>query len=86
MGMSIQTVSQEKRATAMGFFQAIYSLGMFGGPIIAGIISDVSGLTGGFVSTGVIGLLGSWCALKLLPQEGIQTGQALHQMGVEGKQ
>ncbi|NLY51470.1 MAG: MFS transporter [Firmicutes bacterium] len=86
MGMSIQTVSEEKRATAMGFFQAIYSLGMFGGPIIAGIIGDISGLTGGFLSTGAVGLLGSWLALKLLPEEGIQSGQAPHQMAVEGKQ
>ncbi len=86
MGMSIQAVSEERRATAMGFFQAIYSLGMFGGPIITGIIGDISGLTGGFVSTGAVGLLGGWLALKLLPEEGIQSGQAPHQVGVGGKQ
>jgi MFS family permease len=86
MGMSIQTVSEEKRATAMGFFQAIYSLGMFGGPIIVGIIGDISGLAGGFLSTGAVGLLGSLLAWRLLPAPGIQDRQAPHQMGAAGKQ
>jgi MFS family permease len=86
MGMSIQTVSEEKRATAMGFFQAIYSLGMFGGPIIVGIIGDISGLAGGFLSTGAVGLLGSLLAWRLLPAPGIQARQAPHQMGAAGKQ
>ena len=85
MGMSIQTV-REKRATAMGFFQAIYSLGMFGGPIIVGIIGDISGLAGGFLSTGAVGLLGSLLAWRLLPAPGIQDRQAPHQMGAAGKQ
>ena len=59
---------------------------MFGGPIIAGIIGDISGLTGGFLSTGAVGFAGKLARLlKLLPEEGIQSGQAPHQMAVEGK-
>ena len=67
MGLSIKTVPEEKRATAMGFFQAIYALGMFGGPVLVGIIGDISGLTGGFLATGFVGVVGGWLALRLLP-------------------
>lgn len=48
MGMAIQSVEQDKRATAMGFYQAVYSAGMFGGPFIAGWLNDSVGLVGGF--------------------------------------
>lgn len=84
MGLSIQTVPEEKRATAMGFFQAIYALGMFGGPVLVGIIGDMSGLTGGFLATGLIGLIGGWLALRLLPG-GRQQAQRYHS-GLAGKQ
>ena len=85
MGMSIQAVEDEKRAAAMGFFQAVYSLGMFGGPIAAGIIGDVSGLTGGFLSTGAVGLLGSWLALRLLPEGKARAGQVQRQVEMGGR-
>ena len=84
MGLSIQTVPEQKRATAMGFFQAIYALGMFGGPVLVGIIGDISGLTGGFLATGLIGLIGGWLALRLLPG-GRQQAQRYHS-GLAGKQ
>ena len=84
MGLSIQTVPEQKRATAMGFFQAIYALGMFGGPVLVGIIGDISGLTGGFLATGLIGLIGGWLALRLLPG-GRQQAQRDHS-GLAGKQ
>ena len=32
MGLSIRDVSDEERATAMGFHQAVYAIGMFGVP------------------------------------------------------
>ena len=84
MGLSIQTVPEQKRATAMGFFQAIYALGMFGGPVLVGIIGDISGLTGGFLATGLMGLIGGWLALRLLPG-GRQQAQRYHS-GLAGKQ
>lgn len=46
----------EKRATAMGFFQSIYGLGMFIGPVVMGILGDAAGLPLSFVCLGVIGL------------------------------
>jgi len=49
MGLSIQSVQPDKRATAMGFYQAVYSAGMFSGPFVAGWLNESFGLRGGFV-------------------------------------
>ena len=59
MGMSIETVNMHKRATAMGFFQAIYGLGMFVGPSLVGVLSDVVSLHWGFWLTALVGFMGS---------------------------
>ncbi|MDD9271995.1 MFS transporter [Paenibacillus sp. GCM10023248] len=64
MGMSIKHMPAEKRATAMGFFQAIYGLGMFVGPVLMGVIGDWFSLHEGFIILGVLGvfsaLLSQW--------------------------
>jgi len=52
MGLAIAGVPSEKRATAMGFFQAIYSIGMFAGPLISSRI----GLIHGFYTMSVVSL------------------------------
>ncbi|UUZ86806.1 MFS transporter [Paenibacillus sp. P26] len=36
MSLSIKHMDNDKRATAMGFYQAIYGLGMFMGPLVMG--------------------------------------------------
>lgn len=58
MGLSIEAVPNEKRATAMGFFQSIYALGMFGGPALGGMTAEVFGFSGAFYATTVITVLG----------------------------
>lgn len=50
-----------KRATAMGFYQAIYGLGMFLGPLFMGSVGDLLTLNQGFI---ILGLLG--CVTSLL--------------------
>jgi MFS family permease len=57
MALSIKHMPSDKRATAMGFFQAIYGLGMFIGPVLMGIIGDWFNLRQGFFVLGVIGCL-----------------------------
>jgi MFS family permease len=59
MALSIKTVEPAKRASAMGFFQAIYGVGMTLGPIIVGYLSDSIGLASAFYVTGIIGLAGT---------------------------
>lgn len=61
MSLAIRSVSDAKRATAMGFFQAIYSLGMFGGPFVTGWVGQVMGLTGIFVVSSIVGAIGAVC-------------------------
>ncbi|OZB94022.1 MFS transporter [Paenibacillus sp. XY044] len=48
LGKSVAHIEPSKRATAMGFYQAVYAIGMFMGPFIAGWISSAWGLAGGF--------------------------------------
>ena len=59
LGLCIRDISAEKRATAMGFFQAVYGLGMFMGPFVTGNISHSFGLMTAFVFTGIVGALGA---------------------------
>ncbi len=40
MANAIETVSDENRGTAMGIYQAVYGLGMFLGPVVAGTIIE----------------------------------------------
>ena len=57
MGLSIKNISQNQRATAMGFFQAIYGLGMFVGPVFMGVVGDFLSLREGFICIGIVSLL-----------------------------
>ncbi|MFP4200352.1 MAG: MFS transporter [Clostridia bacterium] len=65
MGLSIKTVPDGRRASAMGFFQAIYGLGMFAGPVFVGAVSDALQLSWGFWLVGAIGLLAAIYAITL---------------------
>jgi MFS family permease len=48
------TVDEGRRSVAMGFYQAIYGLGMFIGPVFIGAFVDFLGLNAGFyISAGV---------------------------------
>jgi MFS family permease len=44
MGLSIQYVADAERATAMGLHQAVYAIGMFGGPWLSGLLADAMGI------------------------------------------
>ncbi|WP_238457989.1 MFS transporter [Alkalihalobacterium alkalinitrilicum] len=58
LGMSIESVDDQKRATAMGFYQAVYAVGMFVGPFVAGILNSIYDLVAGFYFGGLIGVCG----------------------------
>jgi len=42
--LSIYNTAPQKRATAMGFFQAMYAIGMLMGPLVSGLLADNFGL------------------------------------------
>lgn len=64
MSLSIKHMDTGKRATAMGFYQAIYGLGMFIGPLFMGAAGAWLTLREGFVIVGAFGcvtaLLSFW--------------------------
>jgi MFS family permease len=66
MGLSIRSVPVERRATAMGFFQAVYAFGMFIGPVLVGFLSDIVGLSWGFWAVGLLGVAGALLTLLLV--------------------
>jgi DHA1 family multidrug resistance protein-like MFS transporter len=51
LGMSIHKVEQAQRSTAMGIHQTLYSIGMFTGPWLTGIIADHIGIRHTFLFT-----------------------------------
>lgn len=67
MALSIASVPEERRATAMGFFQSLYSLGMFGGPVLGGILGQHLGITAVFTGAALIagaGVVGTLVFLR----------------------
>jgi MFS family permease len=48
MALSIQSIAQQQRATAMGFYQAVYAVGMIAGPMFSGVLADNMGLSSVF--------------------------------------
>lgn len=63
MGLSIRRVADRERTAAMGLHQAVYALGMFGGPWLSGLLADAVGIRSTFGVTAlaclVVGLLGT---------------------------
>ena len=59
LALAIRDVEQDKRATAMGFYQAVYAFGMFAGPFIAGWLIEAFGLGSGFALGAISALLAS---------------------------
>jgi MFS family permease len=55
--MSIETIAKEKRATAMGAYQALYAIGIFAGPFFTGTMNSVLGIKGGFYFSGSLGIV-----------------------------
>jgi MFS family permease len=67
MGLSIQSVPREQQATAMGFFQSLYAVGMSLGPILSGVLAQELGLSSAFLLNGFLALMGAAFSLKKIP-------------------
>jgi MFS family permease len=65
LNLAIRRFPDGEKATAMGFFQAVYAIGMFAGPATAGVVGGWAGYTGMFLSTAVIALCAAGTTLGL---------------------
>ncbi|MCL1863535.1 MAG: MFS transporter [Defluviitaleaceae bacterium] len=63
LGLCIYSIPTPRRATAMGFFQAVYGIGMFLGPFVMGQISYLFGLNIAFIFIGFVGIIGAICTV-----------------------
>lgn len=66
MGLSIEQVDDAHRTTAMGLHQAVYALGMFGGPWISGMLANAMGVQPMFGVTAAFCLLLGLGGVRLL--------------------
>lgn len=64
MAAALRGVDPNRRATAMGVYQAIYAIGMFVGPVTAGMVADNLGLAGAFYASAGLVALGAAMALR----------------------
>lgn len=54
MGLALQTVEPDARASAMGVFQSIYAIGMTLGPLFSGMIAGRWGIWGVYLTNGTL--------------------------------
>jgi MFS family permease len=67
MSLSVQSMPQSLRATAMGIYQATYALGMFAGPLVTGLLADIMGLAPAFyVAASACGVVAGLAILPLI--------------------
>ncbi len=66
MSSAIKYVSPQKKSTAMGFYQAIYGIGMTAGPVLMGFFVDHTGYGGGFGIFAAIAAATAVCGLIFL--------------------
>ncbi|RPJ39661.1 MAG: MFS transporter [Deltaproteobacteria bacterium] len=60
MGLAIKPMPLDQQGTAMGFFQSIYAVGMFLGPVVSGWVGEQVGLYSVFILNGTLCLLASF--------------------------
>ena len=59
-------VPAEKKSTAMGFFQAVYAVGMSVFPVLTGNIAEIGGMIASYRLMGVFALICVLAAVMLL--------------------
>lgn len=64
MALAIKDLPPDRRATAMGFYQAAYAVGMFAGPVLIGLVAGWFSLNTGFIVIGLIGLIGALISVR----------------------
>lgn len=73
MGLALQAVEPEARASAMGVFQSIYALGMTLGPAISGGFARSWGITGVYLTNAALLVLAGLVAALFLRERAVQS-------------
>lgn len=76
MSMSIQNVPNAQKGSAMGFYQAVYSLGLFLGPLVMGWVCERSGFSASFfvaAGCGFAGLMITMFMIQACPKTNKQS-------------
>lgn len=68
-GLSIKNIPTDKKSTAMGFFQSSYGIGMTIGPIVTGVVIDLSEMTPAFFLLSGVCLVGAVMAYRCLDKK-----------------
>jgi len=58
MSVSLKTIPEHRRGSAMGLYQGLYAIGMFAGPFVFGSFADKYPLNYGFAATAILAVLG----------------------------
>ncbi len=69
LGLVTLPFPYEKQAAAMGFYQALYALGITLGPTIAGAVMEIGGLAQGFYVVGILGLIAPLIGIYLIRKQ-----------------
>lgn len=70
MGIALNSVELDERASATGVFQCIYALGMFLGPAVGGVLAESFGLSALFVIMGAVAFIGAVGGILLPKRSG----------------
>ncbi|WP_250697423.1 MFS transporter [Peribacillus simplex] len=54
MSLSIMDIPEHKQSTRMGFFQSVFSFGMFFGPVLMGILTEAFSRSFSFIIIGIL--------------------------------
>ena len=65
MGLCVRDINPDRRSAAMGFFQAVYGMGMTIGPIIMGFLVDNWDLSVGFYAMSAIALISAAACIMM---------------------
>lgn len=69
LSLAIVDIKPQMKATAMGLYQAIYALGMFSGPFIAGYLNKAYGIDYGFALGGLLALIAACFVIYWMQQD-----------------
>lgn len=69
LSLAIMDVKPQMKATAMGLYQAIYAIGMFSGPFIAGYLNKAYSIDYGFALGGVLAIIAAGFVLYWMYRE-----------------